>query len=414
METIREVLGLVKPVVVEEELKPDEVVEFLRRRGLENTPVVLNVEGWRVAKNFVCSRELLAKYLGIKKEDIARYLSNVGYERVKISEKVPLRRRRLKVTDLPTIKYFKGDGGRYVTAGVVVARSLDADPHRVESYNASIHRMMVLDDDRLVARLVPPRHTYLLWKTAIERGEDLPVAICIGVHPLVLFASATRVPFGKEFEYASALMGGLTLLKIKDTLVPPAEIVLIGRITSEKAEEGPFVDITGTYDRIRREPVVEIDEVLTVDDPIYYSITPASSEHQILMGVPYEPLIYRAVANVCRVKNVVMTPGSRHYFHAVVQIKKETEGDGKNAIIAALSANPSLKGVIVVDDDINVYDWKDVEYAIATRFQADEDFVVIGGARGSSLDPSAEETTAKWGMDATKKLKRAKDFERVV
>ena len=413
---IRDVLNVAKPVFVEEELRHDEVVRFLRERGLEETPVILNVEGWRVAKNFVCSRDLLAKYLGIEKERIAEYLSSIEFEdrRIEIVEDAPLRRRDLEVTDLPILRYFERDGGRYITAGVVVARAPDSDPERPESYNASIHRMMVLGKNELVARLVPPRHTYLLWKDAVERGEDLPVAICIGVHPLVLFASATRVPFGKEFGYASALMKGLKLFKIGDMLIPPAEIVLLGRITSEKAKEGPFVDITGTYDKVRMEPVVEVDEIFTVEDPIYYSITPASSEHQILMGVPYEPLIYRSVSNVCKVKNVVMTTGSRHYFHAIVQIRKETEGDGKNAIIAALSANPSLKGVIVVDEDVNVYDWKDVEYAIATRFQADRDFVIVRGARGSSLDPSAEETTAKWGIDATKYLKRAKDFERVV
>ncbi len=413
---IKDVLDIAKPVFVEEELRYDEVVGFLKERGLDETPVVLNVEGWRVAKNFVCSRDLLAKYLGIDKSRIAEYLSNVEFEskRIEIVDEVPLRRRDLKVTDLPILRYFKSDGGRYITAGVVIARSPDSDPEKPESYNASIHRMMVLDRNKLVARLVPPRHTYLLWKDAVERGKELPIAICIGVHPLVLFASATRVPFGKEFGYASALMNGLKLFKIGDMLIPPAEIVLLGRITSEKAKEGPFVDITGTYDKVRMEPVVEVDEIFTIDDPIYYSITPASSEHQILMGVPYEPLIYRNVANVCKVKNVVMTAGSRHYFHAIVQIRKETEGDGKNAIIAALSANPSLKCVIVVDDDVNIYDWKDVEYAIATRFQANRDLVIVEGARGSSLDPSSEGTTTKWGIDATKYLGRAKDFERVV
>jgi len=253
-----------------------------------------------------------------------------------------------------------------------------------------------------------------MWKDAIEKGKDLPVLIVIGVHPLFLFASATRVPEGKEFSYAASLMNGLTLYEVNDLLAPDAEIVLVGRIIKERADEGPFVDITGTYDKIRKEPIVEIDEMFVKEDPIYYSITPASSEHQILMGVPYEPLIYKSVSNVCKVKNVIMTSGSRCYFHAIVQIKKETEGDGKNAILAALAANPSLKGVIVVDEDIDIYNYEEVEYAIATRFQADKDFVIVKGARGSSLDPSADETTAKWGIDATKDLKRIKDFERVI
>ncbi len=413
--SVRDVLGQIDVLEVDEELRHDEVVGFLKERNLERTPVLLKVEGKKVAKNFVATRELLSKYLGIKKEMIAEYLAKIDYSsaEVKVGKDIPLKEEKVDLEKLPALKYFERDGGRYITAGVVIAKWVDK-PVKPENFNASIHRMMIIDRKRLVARLVPPRHTYLMWKDAVERGKDLPIAIVIGVHPLFLFASATRVPEGMEFRYASALMKGLELFEIEDLLVPDAEIVLLGRITDEKAKEGPFIDITGTYDKVRMEPVIEIDSMFIKDDPIYYSITPASSEHQILMGVPYEPLIYRSVANVCRVRNVIMTPGSRHYFHAVVQIEKVTEGDGKNAIIAALSANPSLKGVIVVDEDIDIYDPNDVEYAIATRFQADEDFVVVRGARGSSLDPSAGETTAKWGIDATKKLKRLKDFERVV
>jgi len=295
----------------------------------------------------------------------------------------------------------------------LIARLPDSDADDPESYNASIHRLMVKDKDELVARVVPPRHTYLMWRECVDRGEELPVAVAIGVHPLILFSAATRVPEGMEFRYASALMGGLRLYTIEDMLVPDAEIVLMGRMVSRREAEGPFVDITGTYDKVRMEPVIEVDKVFMRDDPIFYSITPAGKEHQILMGVPYEPIIYRSVSRVCKVLNVIMTPGSRHYFHAVVQIRKETEGDGKNAIIAALAANPSLKGVIVVDEDIDIYSYEDVEYAIATRFQADRDFVVIKGARGSSLDPSAGDTTAKWGIDATKEIGREKDYERV-
>ncbi len=416
--SLREVIEKLEVVKIDEELRHDEVVRFLRNRGLEKTPVLLNVEGKRVAKNFIATRDLLCNYLGIKKEDLVEFLAKLDYASasIKINEDFQLKERKRfnLLEDLPALKYFENDGGRYVTAGIVIARRIDSDPSKPESYNASIHRMMLLDERRLVARLVPPRHTYLMWKDAMERGKDLPIVIAIGVHPLILFASATRVPEGMEFRYASALMNGLELFKIDEMLTPDAEIVLLGRITNERAKEGPFVDITGTYDKVRMEPVIEIDAMFVKDDPIYYSITPASSEHQILMGVPYEPLIYKSVANVCKVKNVIMTPGSRHYFHAVVQIKKETEGDAKNAILAALAANPSLKGVIVVDEDIDVYSYEDVEYAIATRFQADEDLVIVRGARGSSLDPSAGKTTAKWGIDATKKLERLKDFERVV
>ncbi len=398
--------------VFEEELRHDEVVRFIRENKLEKTPVILNVEGKRVAKNFICTRELLCEYLGVRREELCRYLANLDYRSVEISSDFPLREVDVDLKELPILKYYPKDGGRYITAGVVIAKDIEAEV-KPDSFNASIHRMMLLGKDKLVARLVEPRHTYLLWRSAVEKGEDLPIAIVIGVHPLFLFASATRLPFGKEFEYASALMNGLKVYRVEDFLIPPAEIVLLGRITDKLENEGPFVDITGTYDKVRKQPVIEIDRMFLAEDFIYYSITPASYEHTVLMGIPYEPVIYKAVSNVCKVRNVVMTTGSRCYFHAIVQIEKITEGDGKNAIIATLSANPSLKGVIVVDEDIDIYSYEDVEYAIATRFQADKDFVVIKGARGSSLDPSAEETTTKWGIDATKYLSRKNDFERV-
>jgi UbiD family decarboxylase len=295
---------------------------------------------------------------------------------------------------------------------VIACRDED-DP---STYNACIHRLMAVDDKRMAVRLVPPRHTYLLWRDAIERGEDLNILISIGCHPLFLFSASTRVPEGKEFGYSAELMKGLDLYRIDGMLTPMAEIVISAKITDKKVEEGPFVDITSTYDKIRMEPVVEIKRIYAREDAIFYSIIPGGYEHQILMGVPYEPVIYRSVSGVCRVRNVVLTPGSKHYFHAIVQIEKNTEGDGKNAILATLSAHPSLKGVIVVDEDIDIYNYEDIEFAIATRFQADKDFITIKGARGSSLDPSANEdsTTTKWGMDATKYLQRKDEFEKVI
>jgi len=406
---LRDALAMIKPVHVEEELKHDEVVEFLKSRNLLDSPVLLNVEGKKVAKNLVSSRQMLGKYLGVDAYSIARELSKIeGREaeiRVEQFSSLGMNKVEVNLKELPVVKYFPRDGGRYITAGIVIAR-------RNEIFNASIHRMLLLDERRVAVRLVPPRHTYLMWRDAVESGEELEIAVAIGTHPLFLFASATRVGEGEEFRYAASLMGGLTLYKKNGLLVPDSEIVLFGRITAETAKEGPFVDITGTYDVVRDEPVIVFDEMYVKDDFIYYSITPGGKEHQMLMGVPYEPVIYKFVSNVCKVKNVIMTPGSCHYFHCIVQIQKRSEGDAKNAILAALSANPSMKGVVVVDEDIDILNYEDVEFAIATRFQPDRDFVVIKGARGSSLDPSAEITTSKWGIDATKPLGKG-GFERV-
>ncbi|MBC7110104.1 MAG: UbiD family decarboxylase, partial [Archaeoglobi archaeon] len=275
----------------------------------------------------------------------------------------------------------------------------------------------ILDDRRMVARLVPPRHTYLMHQKASENGDPLPIAVAIGVSPAVLLAASSRVPQNEEFRYASWLSGGeLELWEAENGVpVPHAEYVIEGYIhPEERAPEGPFVDITGTYDRVRYEPVIYVERVWMREDPIYHALIPASGEHLVLMGTPYEPMIYSRVSENVEVLDVHLTPGGCSYLHCVVKIRKRTEGDAKNAGIAALSAHPSLKHVVIVDEDIDIYDPRDVEYAIATRVRGDKDIVLIPGSRGSSLDPMADEEgrTTKMIIDATKELKRAEEFER--
>jgi UbiD family decarboxylase len=276
--------------------------------------------------------------------------------------------------------------------------------------------MMVIDDRHVVARLVEGRHTHTMLKTALARGERLPVAVTIGTHPLVTFAACTRVPEGKELAYAAELMGGeLSVRECGNGVrVPDAEIVLEGYIGQETAPEGPFVDITGTYDPVRQQPVIEFNRIYCKGDPIYHGILPAGDEHKLLMGAPYEPKIYRAVSEVTTVRDVLLTKGGAGYLHAVVKIRKNTQGDGKNAIMAAFAAHTSLKHVVVVDEDIEIHDPSDVEYAIATRVRGDTDIMVITGVRGSSLDPMrlADGTNVKVGIDATMVMGREDEFRR--
>ncbi|MCW7069436.1 UbiD family decarboxylase [Methanosarcinales archaeon] len=358
----------------------------------------------RVIMNAVCSREVLADLLGTTPYNIAPYLAGLpesgegGEVRIIEDSGTKEEIEEPDLSKLPILRYFNGDGGAYITGGVVVA---ELDGIR----NASIHRMLVLDNKRLAVRLVPPRHLYKMHREAMERGEDLKVGIAIGVAPLILLAAATRVPPGREFEYASVLMNKpVELFRLDNGVaVPHAEIVIEGYISRDRAKEGPFMDITGTYDKIREEPVIKLTRVYHRRNPIYHAIVPSGAEHRLLMGVPYEPLIYRAVERVARVRNVVLTEGGCCYLHAVVQIEKEVEGEAKNAIIAAFAAHPSLKLVVVVDSDVNIFKPEEVEYAIATRVRWSEDVVTIPGVRGSSLDPSSKNgVTTKVGIDATR------------
>ena len=307
--------------------------------------------------------------------------------------------------DLPIPKFFPGDGGRYVTAAVAVS---EFEGHR----NLSFHRMMLLDERRFAIRLVP-RHLFTMHRLAQERGEDLPVAFCVGVCPTTLLAAACSVDYGQdEMEIGSALrklsLGeGADVALTKGGLPVPAysEIVLEGRITSDTADEGPFVDITGTYDRVREQPVVEIDRIHHVDHPIFHLVLPGGLEHFLLMGMPREPIIYKTVRQVVpRTHDVRLTEGGCCWLHGVVSITKNKEGDGKNAIMAAFTGHPSMKRVIVVDEDVDVHDDAAVEWAVATRSQADRDMVIIKDAAGSSLDPSSTGLTSKVGIDATKPI----------
>ncbi|MDR2944459.1 MAG: UbiD family decarboxylase [Methanosarcinales archaeon] len=376
-----------------------------------------NVDGSQAIMNLLGTREELGAMLGVPKEEIIRRLADIVPDGEVIvvkdspTKKVVIEEQDVDLFKLPIMKHFEKDGGSgYITAGIVVSE------YEGEK-NASIHRLMVAGKNTLAARLVPPRHTYVLHKKARENGERLPVAIVLGADPVITYASTTRVPLSKEFEYAAALRGApVELFECGNGIkVPHAEYVLEGYLDpQERIAEGPFVDITGTYDHIRPEPVIKITRIYHRKDPIYHGILPAGAEHLLMMGVPYEPKIYKAVGEVTTVSNVVLTEGGCCYLHAFVQIKKQTEGDAKNAIMAAFAAHTSLKHVVVVDEDIDIFNPDDVEFAVATRVKGDSDIMIVTNVRGSSLDPrgAPDGTTTKVGVDATKVLVNKEDFER--
>jgi len=362
----------------------------------------------RGVMNVTASRKALSRALSIPEREMVRRLSIAEYQGSVIRDG-SLAMGPPDLRKLPIMKHYPKDAGRYITSGIVFSRYNELE-------NASIHRMLVLGERKVAVRLVEGRHTHTLHREARGNGNRLPVAVAIGVHPAVTLACCTRVPKGKELPYAAELLGGEIQVHScsNGVLVPDAEIVLEGFIGGETAPEGPFVDITGTYDLIREQPVIEFTGMHLKPDFIYHGILPSGHEHRLLMGVPYEPSIFRAVAGVTDVQSVVLTTGGCGYFHAVIQIRKQTQGDAKNAIMAALATHTSLKHVVVVDDDIDVSDLQDVEFAIATRVRGDRDVMVVAGVRGSSLDPSQAEdgTNVKVGIDATMPLGREDEFRR--
>ena len=302
---------------------------------------------------------------------------------------------------IPFLTHYAGDAGAYASAAVAFINDPDTGP------NASYHRLLRLDRTRVAARLVERRGTETAWRNSGPAG--LPVAICIGLPPHVLLAASMAPPPGvDEMSIAQALAPTPMALCANGIRVPAeAEVVLEGRITHELAPEGPFVDLTGTYDFTRRQPVIEIDRVTHRRDAVYQALLPGKLEHRLLMGMPREPTIYAEVNKVARCLNVNVTPGGASWLHAVVQIAKRSPDDGAKAIEAAFRGHGSLKHVWVVDEDIDIFEPNDVEWAVATRFQADRGLVVLTEQPSSSLDPSAHHVpgqksrTAKMGLDAT-------------
>ena len=406
-------------IEITEELSNEFEVAKVLRKYPKDTVLIKNVKGFDlpVISGICNTREKIAKSINCEVSEITQKIIDAMEKPIKVDKFTDFSQYDTLDIDLdkiPILKHYKRDGGAYITSGVVFARDLITGIQ-----NASIHRMMVLDNKRLVIRIVP-RNLYTYFQNAQKAGKDLDIAIAIGMDPAILLASTTSIPIDyNEMDVANAFKNGeLELIKCGELEVPQADIILEGKISvTETIAEGPFVDLTDTYDIIRDQPIINLEKMhIKKENAAYHAILPAGFEHKLLQGLPQEPRIFKAVKNaVPTVENVVLTEGGCCWLHSVVSINKQTEGDGKNAIMAALSAHPSLKHCVVVDRDVDVFDAEDVEYAIATRVKGDRDIMIVPNVRGSSLDPVAESdgTTTKIGVDATKSLKTVEKFERV-
>jgi 2,5-furandicarboxylate decarboxylase 1 len=371
-----------------------------------------------VVAGLVSSKELIARALNMKKEQLLHKLSTaienpLSPDVVEKGECQEIVEKTVDLTKLPIMRYTEKDGGKYIASAIAVIK----DPEL--GRNTCFHRLMLLDKNKFVARIVEERGT----DTAIKKsGGELDIAMCIGNSTAVLLAAATSLPKGVDEMGMANVLEKTELVNCKtiDVEVPrDCEFVLEGRITKETASEGPFLDLTGIVDKVRQQPVIEIKCITHREKPIYQTILAGRNEHKFLMGMPKEPTIFNEVNKVCECKDVYITPGGCSWLHAVVQIKKKNPDDGKKAIKAAFEGHRSLKHCVVVDDDINIYDQNDVEWALATRFQADKAAVILPNQRGSSLDPSGDLTegkkarTCKMGLDATIPTKATgKGFEK--
>ncbi|MCC7130587.1 MAG: UbiD family decarboxylase, partial [Anaerolineae bacterium] len=396
--------------------KTYEIAAVLKQ--LEPQPVLfeqVRESPFRVAGNLFCGKPAFADYFEIPVTQIIPFMTRAIANRAPcpVVERAPCQEVVIDPPDLdllPILRHCEQDGGNYISSGVVIAR------HPVYGQNADFHRCMQFSPNQMAMRIVRSRH----FDTFLRDLETLDVAVCIGNPPNVLAAAATSIEIGvDELEIANA-MQPLEVVRAKtvDLLVPAeAEFVLEGTVYLNRLHaEGPFVDLTETYDIVRHEPVLEIKAITHRRDAIWQALLPGALEHKLLMGMPREPTIFQKVNEVTRCLDVNVNPGGCSWLHAIVQIDKQHEDDGMKAIQAAFAGHRSCKHVFVVDPDIDIYDPLAVEWAMATRFQGDRCMHVFDKSPGSSLDPSAssdDHATTRVGFDLTKPLDpRGKSFDK--
>ena len=310
------------------------------------------------------------------------------------------------LSQLPIPTHNELDSGPYISAGLLIARN-----PRTGIQNVSIHRCQISGPDELGVLLLP-RHTNAFFEMAEQQGEALEIAIVIGVDPLTALASQAIVPIDHdELEIAGALHGApLEVVRCltNQVRVPAnAEIVLEGRILPRvRAPEGPFGEFPQYYGERADRHVAKIDRITHRRNPIFHTIVGGANEHLLLGAIPREAtLLGHLKRSFPSVRDVHLSMGGVGRYVLYVQMQKRSEGEAKNVILGAFGGHYDLKTVIVVDEDVNIHNAREVEWAVTTRFQADRDLVVIANAQGSKLDPSTNNGVgAKMGLDATVRL----------
>lgn len=316
----------------------------------------------------------------------------------------------------PICTYNELDSGAFIVAGVLVVKDITG-----KKRYTSIRRMQYFGGNRCGILITSPE-LMEQYKYYEQRNEPMEIAIMMGVVPAVVLGSqiSTHLYHADKLNVAGAMLGAsLPVVQCKTVdleVLAEAEIVLEGRMLPHVREmEGPFGELAGYYGVQSPQPIVEISAVTYRNHPICQTILPASFEEMLPMGLVRELSLLSSVRQVVpNVKAVHITMGGVARFHGVIQIEKRTGGDGKQALLAAFASDKDLKHVVVVDEDVDLFNPADVEWAIATRVQADLDVFIVPGAKGSPLEPShnLRGVSAKMGIDATVPLDAKEHYMR--
>jgi UbiD family decarboxylase len=409
---------------VRRELDITSLVFELERAGKSPVVVYENVEGHKmpVVTNIAGNRRLLAACLGVDVGDLPtafreRCQRYIPCEVVDAApwQDVVIEGEDVDLTKLPIPLHFSVDAAPYITAGQIVAR----DP--VSGVDTTgFHRLMLKGKNRLGVSLHSRRRMHEFHRRAAERGENLPAAITLGIHPLHYMGAMVYAypPHVRKFEIIGGLFGEpyrLAKTGVQDIEVPVgAEIVIEGEILAHAKEpEGPFSEFTGYASYRSTENVFVAHRIRMRRDAMFHSIVSGMSQDHILVScVTREGEILntlrRNLPNVMAVHVPHRTCGA---FMAIIKMKKTAQGEPQQAIMAALGTEFYTKYVIVVDDDVDIFDMSDVFWAMATRVRAEKDIVMIPGCKGAILDPTSDPetfTVTKMGIDATRPV--GKDF----
>jgi 2,5-furandicarboxylate decarboxylase 1 len=371
----------------------------------------------------------LAKIFGVPEKQLPFYLADAvakwrqnPVDPVVVEEgpanEVKIKKKGDMLKDIPIPTLALKDGGPYLDSCVVIAKDPETGVR-----NASIQRFMVTGPNRLTTQIDMGRHLLDYYERAEKMGMPLEITINNGVSPAVHFAAVTpsnAAPIDTdELGVASELLGEpLRLLKSQTVDVEgvaDAQYIIEGEILPHVREnEGPFGEVAGYYAKPDNRWVIQVKAVTRRKHPIFHTILPGKEVFNAV-GLMAESSIFNNVSRlVPGIQDVYLTHGGCGFYHAVVQIKKTSEGVQKNAIMAVFASFPSLRMVIAVDEDVNIYDPLDVEWAVATRFNPDRGLIIIPDARGHELNPvNKNGLGTKIGIDATAPCPRPWEFQRM-
>lgn len=402
---------------VDAHLETTSVVFELDRAGKSPVVIFENVDGRSipVVTNIAGNRNLLASCLGVEPAHLPdafreRCQNYIPCELVPKGawDEVVIEGDDVDLTQLPIPHQFSVDAAPYITAGQVTAR----DP--VTGIDTTgFHRLMVKGKNKLGISLHSRRRMYEFHRRAEEMGQSLPAAIVIGNHPLHYMGSMVYAypPNVRKFEIIGGLFGEpyrLARCGVGDLEVPAgAEMVIEGEILANEHEpEGPFGEFTGYASYRSTQNVFIAKRIRMRKDAYFHSVVAGMSRDHILIScITREGEILNALRkNIPNVKAVHVPHKTCGAFMAIVSMKKISEGEPKMAMLTALGTELYTKYVVMVDEDVDIYDMEDVMWAIATRVRAEKDIIMVPGVKSAIIDPTSDPTTftvTKMGIDAT-------------